>query len=259
MSSKKRPLLPLIAALSVLNACGATQMPSQQRFAVHIDHLDPALAASFVEARAQWVAVLRQNHATDLRGILIDAGDRLYTLHPFRDYAYLDTLGARRRAATASIAPERRATYDRTADAALVAPHHNEIWVMEPDLSRVGETQSLVDARGVLVFEVLRPGPCESEYERRHAELIAGLPAGTSRITFSSTYGSGAVISLWLQPDLGPSGIGALECSLTRDACVAITEFAGRCVVSREVVPARIRSELHSPGFDESALRPQHH
>lgn len=259
MSSKKRSVLPLVAALSLLDACGAAQTASAQRFAVHIDHVDPALAASFVDARAQWVGVLRQNHATDLRGLIIDAGDRFYTLHPFRDYAYLDTLGARRRAAIASIAPERRSAYDRTADAALVAPHHNEIWVIEPDLSRVASAQSLVAARGVLVFEVLRPGPCESEYERRHAELIAGLPAGMSRITFSSVYGSGAVISLWLGQNLEPSGMGALECSLTRDACTAHTEFAGRCIVSREILAARIRAELNSPGLDEAALRPQHH
>jgi hypothetical protein len=100
------------------------------------------------------------------------------------------------------------ADYNGRSDRALVSPHTNEIWALQPDLAYpgVGAPKDELSAGACrIVVEVVRPTPDASEaYDQAWGELSAALDrAGypLRRVAYYSRYGSGSYVSFWLAHD----------------------------------------------------------
>ncbi|MFT3696838.1 MAG: hypothetical protein QM831_27095 [Kofleriaceae bacterium] len=160
---------------------------------VHIDHLDPAKVTQYETARKDWVAWTRDHHVADPWGgtFLQIGGAAFYTLRAFTDWAELDAKS------TAKLDPKAQAAYNDRSDDALVPPHHNEIWVREPELDLPGELSGV----GTITFDdvKLAGDDYEDAWKAIRTELVAAKYP-LVKIAFYSAYGSGRHISLWLAP-----------------------------------------------------------
>jgi hypothetical protein len=175
----------------VLLSCVALAEPPRRN--VHVDHLDPAKVAQYEHARRDWVAWTRAHHVADPWGgtFLQIGGTTFLTSRPFTTWAELDAKN------TATIDPKAQAAYNDRSDDALVPPHHNEIWVREPELDYGSATETTGVGR-ITYDEIALAG---DDYERAWTEIKTELVAAKypiSRIAFFSKFGSGRHISLWL-------------------------------------------------------------
>ena len=108
----------------------STAFAEAPRRRVHIDHLDPAKVAQFEQARTEWVAWIAAHHVADPWGgtMLQVGGSTFLTVRSFTTWAELDAKP------TDKLDPKAQKAYNDRSDAALVPPHHSEIWVREPEL-----------------------------------------------------------------------------------------------------------------------------
>ena len=159
---------------------------------VHVDHLDAAKVTQYETARKDWVAWIADHHVIDPWGgtFLQVGGTTFLTLRSFSTWAELDVKS------TAKLDPKAQAAYNDRSDAALVPPHHNEIWVRDPDLD-LGAPD--VAGYGRIAFDEVALGSDGKAWAAIKAELVAAKYP-LVRIGFFSQYGSGKHISLWLAP-----------------------------------------------------------
>ncbi|HWO14012.1 MAG TPA: hypothetical protein VNN80_31125 [Polyangiaceae bacterium] len=238
-----------------LVAPSAPPLPSWR--AVHVDHLDPERVAQFEAARGRWLAALRGSGLSDGRGYFIRVGaSTYYTLRDFADFSELERVRAERR-----VAPERLrddvARYDADSDDALVAPHHSEIWSRMPSLD-YRPSSGIVDEKtfvvGRMVADQVHPGERGNPYYDAWAEVSAALQAGSYPLTvlaFTSSYGSGKVIGLWLASSEAELRAAPMEDVLARvlgpDAADALLERRSRAVHSHDELVITRRGDLDSP------------
>jgi hypothetical protein len=225
---------------------------------VHFDHVDPDKRLQFENARHEWLRALTDAGITDERGLFIQVGPSTFlTLHAVANFAELDSLQKARR-----IAPSRLKQavekYDRESDGALVPPHHSELWSWA-DYLDYKPAQGALDERtfgaGFMVVEEVYPGPRGQPYYAAWEQVSPALEKARyplTRLGFSSSYGGGKVISLWLAKDRAelesaPSILEALTGVLGKERAEALLEQQRSGVVSTERHDVLRRRDLDSP------------
>ena len=171
----------------------STAFAEAPRRRVHIDHLDPAKVGQFEQARKDWVAWIAAHHVADPWGgtMLQVGGSTFLTVRSFTTWAELDAKP------TGTLDPKAQKLYNDRSDAALVPPHHSEIWVREPELDHAAIEPA---GFGTITYEDIK---LDDSYEKAWAEIEKELVAAkypVTRVAFFSQYGSGKLISLWLAP-----------------------------------------------------------
>jgi hypothetical protein len=168
---------------------------------VHIDHLDPARVSQYEEARREWLAWIVEHRAVDPWGGLFLQVDKstFMVLRPFTRFAELDPVPA-----PVPLDARAQARYNEQSDAALVPPHHNEIWLRQPELDyQPPQPVSEASCAGRIVFEQTRD-VAGGEYLEAWRAIRAELGAAKypiARITYASQFGTGQYVSLWVAPN----------------------------------------------------------
>lgn len=117
-------------------------------------------------------------------------GSEFLTLRSFTKWAELDV------PITAKLDANAQTAYNTVSDAVLVPPHHDEIWVREPEVD-LGASE--VAGYGRIELDDLAIDDDGSAWKAVRAELVAAKYP-IARIGFFSRIGSGKHISLWLAP-----------------------------------------------------------
>jgi hypothetical protein len=205
-------------AVVILTLVG-TAAADPPRRKVHVDHLDPAKVGQYEHARFTWVKWLAEHHAADPWGgtFLQVGGSTFLTVRAFTNWAELDS------APTAKLDPKVQAAYNDESDAALVPPHHDEVWIREPELD-LGAGD--VVGYGRIDFDDVKLDDDGKAWSDVRAELVAAKYP-LARIGFFSRVGSGKQISLWLAPTKAafakaPSIDAVLEQRLGKDRASAL-------------------------------------
>jgi hypothetical protein len=184
---------------------GSGAGPTKRRL-VHVDHVDPAKAMQFEEARRQLLAVYAAQSINEGTTTLIETKDdeerpEFLSLRPFGAYAEIDRLNDAAAARAAAIGKELD-RLDAMTHATLVPPHANEIWLVHQDLSYLpaGAPREGDASAARLVEEVVAP-PTGEEYEaavKGVTEALARAKSRVARLAFTSSYGTGSYVTLWL-------------------------------------------------------------
>jgi hypothetical protein len=177
-----------------------------KRRLVHIDHVDPAKASQFEDARRQLLAAYAAQVVHEGTTTLIETKDddgrpEFLSLRPFGAYAEIDKLNDAAAARAAAIGKELD-RLDAMTHATLVPPHASEIWLLRPELSYVpagGATEADASAARITVAQVAPTSG--DEYESAAKEVGAALvkeKSPVTRLAFTSSYGTGDYVTLWL-------------------------------------------------------------
>ncbi|MEP6862105.1 MAG: hypothetical protein ABJE66_15880 [Deltaproteobacteria bacterium] len=162
-----------LVLVSLLLASTAFAEPPRRR--VHIDHLDPAKVGQFEQARKDWVAWIAA-----ITSRIHGAARSCLDAKP-----------------TGTLDPKPQKLYNDRSDAALVPPHHSEIWAREPELDHAAIEPA---GFGTITYEDIE---LDETYEKAWGEIEKELVAAkypVARVAFFSQYGSGKLVSLWLAP-----------------------------------------------------------
>jgi hypothetical protein len=266
--------LPPLAALALLvPACAArTASPAAPRasppaappekddyVAVHIDTVAPEHFAQFVDARREWLAQLREHHATDGRGVFLQVGDgAFYTVRHFSAFADFDTRGEAIDKSLAAMPKEAGERYDRLADTSLVYPHTSEVWAREPDLAYAPAwAAGGIDERsawgGRLVVEDVRADPAsEKAYSDATTAIDVALKEAQyplTRVTYRTVFGAGHVFTLWLAPsreafDAAPSVADAVAKVRGSAGAAALAAAIDGAIAHRETSTVVVRHDM---------------
>jgi hypothetical protein len=188
---------------------GSFEQSPQKRRLVHVDHVDPAKAALFEDARRQLLAAYAAKGLHEGTTVLIETKDddgrpEFLSLRPFGAYAEIDKLNDAA-AARASALGKDLDRLDAMTHATLVPPHANEIWLLHADLSYAptgpAPAPSEVDATAArLTFEEVAPTAAD-EYEAAVKGVTLALARAkvpVTRLAFTSSYGTGEYVTVWL-------------------------------------------------------------
>jgi len=231
---------------------------------VHFDHVDPQKREQFENARRQWLRALNDAGLSDERGLFIQAGPSTFlTLHTVGGFADLDRLQKARRVAPSRL-KEAVDVYDRDSDSALVPPHHSELWSWADYLDyrpAGGALDERTFVAGYMLVEEVYPGPRGEPYFDAWEQMRAALEKARyplTRLSFSTSYGRGRTISLWLAKsradlDGAPSVADAIAGVLGKEKAEALLERQRSGVVSTERFDILRRRDLDSPERVSSA------
>ncbi|MGO8996762.1 MAG: hypothetical protein ACLQVI_25890 [Polyangiaceae bacterium] len=225
-------LLPLLTASAACvegvtvghPSSGASDTAVKRRL-VHVDHVDPAKAAQFEEARRQLLAAYAAKSLNEGTTTLIETKDEaggpvFLSLRPFGAYAEIDRLNDAAAVRAASIGKELD-RLDAMTHATLVPPHLNEIWILHGDLSYApAGAPSEADASAArLQVDDVAPSAGD-DYEAAVKGITAALGRAKSpvaRLAFTSSYGTGEYVTLWLArsaPDLAAIELGEVGAAI---------------------------------------------
>lgn len=229
--------------------CASTQ-PPPNRLLVHVDTVDPPKLQQFENARAHFVALLRDQRKSDRRGLYLKIGENtFYSVVTFGRWRELDAIGAERRKTNAQMGAA-AAEYDRLSDDALVFPHASEIWSEEPALSYLPTGRRLTDAVE-LTIEDVKP---TADYEAAWKPIAAALAQAkypVERRSYFSSYGSGRVLSFWLAPsravrDTAPTIEQVLESVVGAERAKALVAAWRACVLQSQTFDVEAKPEMTS-------------
>jgi hypothetical protein len=212
-------LFPFLLALPLLGCVPQALAPGggpgaapfeqspQKRRLVHVDHVDPAKAALFEDARRQLLAAYAAKGLYEGTTILIETKDdegrpEFLSLRPFGAYAEIDKLNDTA-AARANAIGKDLDRLDAMTHATLVPPHANEIWLLHADLSYAPNTAAPTEADATaarLTFEEVAPTAAD-EYETAVKAVMVALAQAkvpVTRLAFTSSYGTGQYVTVWL-------------------------------------------------------------
>jgi hypothetical protein len=211
--------LPLVLiALSVLFACASGARPpvldwSATRVQVHVDNVAADQIAVFEDARRRWLAKLHDSgrHLPDGRPLFF-SGKRGHvqtylTFYPFTTWADLDRRAAATKRSEATVGKAAVDDYD-SGDAALVPPHHSEIWLRLPNADYAAPSAPSLnprDARRILLEAREMPVGAGAEAAKalwddvRQRLSQARYPLNGR--AYWNLFGSGQLVLLWLGPD----------------------------------------------------------
>jgi len=172
---------------------------------VHIDHVRSSGSETFEGARRQWLARLRADGGSRADGRpLFFSGDsadgRVYlTFYPFAAWADLDRRTSAKQRVEARLGAAAVADYDG-GDAALVPPHHSEIWMRlaDGDLVPAAGPRSLVDAPFLRLEVRTRPlGEDADALDAVWTAIRGELGGRRACRMFWSLFGRGELVLLW--------------------------------------------------------------
>jgi hypothetical protein len=232
----KRPLAPLLlVGAQLVLACAPLAAPrgappprapldwSAAGRWVHVDHVDPAQAPSFEQARKRWLARLAQlpGWQPDGRPLFwsgTHGGSSVYvTFHPYSTWSDL-AARAEAAAATNEAAGQEAVTDYDSGDQALVPPHRSELWrrLPEMDLGPAPGAPCELSSRRLLVELRRLPtgaaGPAFDEVWSAVQRALGGKASGVQAQAWWSAYGSGALVLLWSGADgAWPRGLSVLK------------------------------------------------
>jgi hypothetical protein len=217
-----------------------------KRRLVHVDHVDPAKVTQFEEARRQLLAAYAARSVHEGTTTLVETKDdegrpEFLSLRPFGAYAEIDKLNDAAAARAAAIGKELD-RLDAMTHATLVPPHANEIWLVHTDLSYLptgGATEGDAPAAR-LVEEVVAP-PDGDDYEaavKRVTEALGRAKSPVTRLAFTSSYGTGSYITLWLArsaAELDTLAVGDVASALERERAKTAKTTTRVAFVRREL------------------------
>ena len=233
---------------------GIDAYPMKRRL-VHVDHVDPAKAAVFEDARRQLLAAYAAKGLNEGTTTLIETKDdegrpEFLSLRPFGAYAEIDKLNDAAAARGAALGKDLD-RLDAMTHATLVPPHASEIWLLHADLSYApggGNAPTEKDATAArLTIEQVAPAAGD-EYEAAVKEVTLALARAklpVTRLAFTSSYGTGEYVTVWLArsaSDLEALG-GATATPTPGDVASALEKERARTVKSSTRV-AFVRREL---------------
>jgi hypothetical protein len=247
--------LPCLAMLlAAVAAAPPVAAPPRRR--VHVDHLDPGKVRQYEEARRAWLSWIVAHHARDPWGglFLQVGGSTFLTVRPFTRFAELDPTPT---PPPVPLDRQEVARYNALSDAALVPPHHDEIWLRQPGLDyQPARPVSETGGAGQLVTEQVRlvgEGPDDylDAWKLIRAELFAANHP-VARIVFVSQFGSGRHVSLWLAPTreayrAAPPIDEVLARRLGRPRAQALLARWRRSVLERDEQDLLVRPDLTNP------------
>ncbi len=227
-------------------------MSSQsKRRLVHVDHIDPAKATQFEEARRQLLAAysaqgLREGTTTVIETKDDEGRPEFLSVRPFGAYAEIDKLNDAAAARGLALGKELD-RLDAMTHATLVPPHANEIWLLHPDLSYAPPGgPSEADATAArLTIETVAPTSGD-DYETAVKAVVASLgraKSGVTRLAFTSSYGTGDYVTLWLARSAAE--LEAIDQAGQTEIAGAIEKERGKTVKGGTRV-AFVRRELSS-------------
>jgi hypothetical protein len=230
---------------------GTAGDPSMKRRLVHVDHVDPAKVTQFEEARRQLLAAYTAKGLHEGTTTLIETTDdegrpEFLSLRPFGAYAEIDKLNDAAAARAAAIGDELD-RLDAMTHATLVPPHANEIWLLRLDLSYepAGSPNEADATAARITIEEVAPARA-SEYEAAVKGVTGALGREKSplgRLAFTSSYGTGAYVTLWLARSA--ADLEALAGAAPAELAKAIEQERSKTVSSATRV-AFLRRELSS-------------
>lgn len=201
----------LVGAVAAPVAVPALDWSAPHRW-VHLDNVTQAGVGLFEGARRRWLAALRKDGTALPDGRpLFWSGDhdglRTYvTFWPFGEMAALDARSRMVAASQAKLTPQALKEY-QDGDAALVAPHYTQIWSRQPEDDFVspvaGDLTELSGAHGrlqLLQLNLQVAARADANWGEIRALLARKRYPLTCRV-FSSRYGAGQTILLWLSTD----------------------------------------------------------
>ena len=250
MQAALRWFIPVLATVLALGG-GRARAGEARRRRVHVDHLDPAKVQQYEQARREWLAWIVEHKAVDpWGGLFLQMGPSTFlTLRPFDRFAELDPA-----ASPVPIDGQVRDRYNERSDATLVPPHFNEIWLRQGDLD-YQPAPPVEERRGVgrIVFEQIRLGA--DDHVEAWAAIRAELAAAhypVARIVFSSQFGTGRQVSLWMAPDREvfartPSIDQVLGRRLGKERAAALLARWRGAVLEREEHDVVARPDLSNP------------
>jgi hypothetical protein len=222
--------------------------PMKRRL-VHVDHVDPARATDFEEARRQLLAAYAARAIKEGPTTVVETKDdegrpEFLSIRPFGTYAEIDKMNdaAAARAATLGKDLDR---LDAMTHATLVPPHANEIWLLHSDLSYVppgGPTEGTATAARI-VEDVVVP-VAGDDYEEAVKAVVTALGRAKSpvtRLAFTSSYGTGSYVTLWLA-----RSAAELDALASGDVGSALDRARAKTVKTATRV-AFVRRELSTP------------
>jgi hypothetical protein len=238
------------AAVSPASPQASAAAPAVVRYSVHVDTLDRAKVAQFEEARVRFVKDLATRNISDHRGLYLRVGESTYwSVMRFDTWTELDALSNRRRQAQQAmkgIVEE----YDRLSDESLVFPHKNEIWTERLDLSYLPTGRELHQAVRVDIEDVRPMADYEAAW-KPIAEALAEARYPLERRTFFSGYGTGRMLSFWLEAAGESTDIMPLDRALTLalgDAKAAeLLAGLRACVIATETHEVKVPLAMASP------------
>jgi hypothetical protein len=228
----------------------ASGVPMKRR-AVHVDHVDPVKVSQFEEARRQLLATYAAKGQREETTTIVETKDdqgrpEFLSMRPFGAYAELDRLNDAAAARAAAIGKDLD-RLDAMTHATLVPPHANEIWLFHAELSYAppGSPTEADATAARLSFEEVAPTSSD-EYEAAVKGVLDALgrtKAPVARLAFSSSYGTGEMVTLWLARSA--ADLEALE-SAASEVGAAIAKEQAKTVKSATRV-AFVRKELSTP------------
>jgi hypothetical protein len=208
---------------------------------VHVDHLDATKVTQYETARKDWVAWINDHHVADPWGgtFLQVGGTTFLTVRSFTTWAELDAKSS------AKLDAKAQAAYNDRSDASLVPPHHNEIWVRDPDLD-LGAND--VAGYGRITFDEVKLDDDGKAWAEIKTELVAAKYP-IARIGFFSQFGSGRQVSLWLAPTkaaytAAPTIDQVLEKRLGKDRATALLAKWRGEIVQHDEQELVVRADL---------------
>jgi hypothetical protein len=258
----KRPSVALSLALAAsaaactpvsfapTTASGVADRGMKRRL-VHVDHVDPAKATQFEDARRQLLGAYAAKGIREGTTTLVETTDdeghpEFLSLRPFGAYAEIDKLNDAAAARAAAIGDDLD-RLDAMTHATLVPPHANEIWLLRADLSYapVGSPSEADATAARITIDEVAPATA-GEYETAVKGVTGALAQAKSplaRLAFTSSYGTGAYVTLWLAR--AAADLEALPAGAPAEVASALERERGKTVRSTTRV-AFLRRELSS-------------
>lgn len=231
---------------------------------VHVDNVDSARTRVFEEARLGWLKALRRGDRLlgDGRPLFWHARSgavqTFFTFYPLDSLSDLDKRRDMIRRSEATVGQAAVERYD-AGDVALVAPHYTQIWRRSPedDFSTL-ETKDLTElsaAFGRLDIRQVDPrnGARVDELWRQIRDTLAAAKYPLSCRVFSSTYGSGDLVFMWLAHDSktlqsAPSIQATTAQQLGQQRSAALLEEWNRLVIEARTLSVERRLDLSNLG-----------
>jgi hypothetical protein len=206
--------------LCLATACASARVPqppvldwAAPRVQVHIDNIAADKVPVFEDARRRWLGHLHEagRYLPDGRPLFFSnrrgSVQTYLTFYPFATWTELDLRAAATGRTEATVGKAAVDDYN-SGDAALVPPHHSEIWLREPDMDYVPAGAARLGPAGAsqiwLEAREMPAGAAAADADKLWDEVKARLAEVRYPLTcraYWSLFGRGQLVLLWLAPD----------------------------------------------------------